>query len=179
MKKIFIISSSLRGLSNSHLLAESFAHGARDAGNDVELITLHGKEVRFCIGCLTCWKTRKCVLKDDMAPIVEKIHDADVLVFATPIYYYEMSGQLKTVLDRANPLYGGDYHFTDVYMLTSAESDDPSTPQRAISGLEGWISCFQRARLAGTVFAGGILEPGAIKGHPELQEAYELGNKIQ
>lgn len=179
MKKIFIVSSSFRGLSNSHLLAESFARGASDAGNEVELITLHGKEIRFCIGCLTCWKTRKCVLKDDMTPIVEKMHDADVLVFATPIYYCEMSGQLKAVLDRANPLYGGNYHFREIYILTSAESDNPSTPLRAISGLEGWISCFHRARLAGTVFAGGILEPGAIKGRPELQEAYKMGNTIQ
>ena len=83
------------------------------------------------------------------------------------------------MLDRANPLYGSDYNFKDVYMLTSAESDDPSTPQRAVSGMEGWISCFDRARLAGTVFAGGILEPGAIKGPPALQTAYEMGKKIQ
>lgn len=178
MKKILIISTSLRGVSNSHLLAESFARGARDAGNDVELITLHNKEIEFCIGCLSCQKTGKCVIKDDAPAIVGKMHDADVMVFATPIYYYEMSGQLKTLLDRANPLYGGDYHFKDVYMLTSAAEDDKDTPQRAISGLEGWIECFERARLAGTVFARGVTEPGEINGHQALQTAYELGNKI-
>jgi len=179
MKKILIISTSLRGVSNSHLLAESFAGGARDAGNNVELITLHDKEIKFCIGCLSCQKTGKCVIKDDAPAIVEKMHDADVLVLATPIYYYEMSGQLKTLLDRANPLYGGDYRFKDVYMLTSAAEDDKTTPQRAISGLEGWIECFDRARLAGSVFAGGVTEPGEIKGHPSLEIAYEMGNKIQ
>lgn len=179
MKKILIISTSLRGVSNSHLLAESFAGGARDAGNNVELITLHDKEIKFCIGCLNCQKTGKCVIKDDAPAIVEKMHDADVLVLATPIYYYEMSGQLKTLLDRANPLYGGDYRFKDVYMLTSAAEDDKTTPQRAISGLEGWIECFDRARLAGSVFAGGVTEPGEINGHPSLEVAYEMGNKIQ
>lgn len=179
MKKILIISTSLRGVSNSHLIAESFAGGARDAGNNVELITLHDKEIKFCIGCLNCQKTGKCVIKDDAPAIVEKMHDADVLVFATPIYYYEMSGQLKTLLDRANPLYGGDYRFKDVYMLTSAAEDDKTTPQRAISGLEGWIECFDRARLAGSVFAGGVTEPGEIKGHLSLEIAYEMGNKIQ
>ena len=179
MKKILIISTSLRGVSNSHLLAESFAGGARDAGNNVELITLHDKEIKFCIGCLNCQKTGKCVIKDDAPVIVEKMHDADVLVLATPIYYYEMSGQLKTLLDRANPLYDGDYRFKDVYMLTSAAEDDKTTPQRAISGLEGWIECFDRARLAGSVFAGGVTEPGEIKGHPSLEIAYEMGNKIQ
>lgn len=178
MKKILIISTSLRGVSNSHLLAESFARGARDAGNDVELLTLHGKEIKFCIGCLSCQKTGKCVIKDNAPAIVGKMHDADVLVFATPIYYYEMSGQLKTLLDRANPLYGGDYHFKEVYMLTSAADNDKDTPQRAISGLEGWIECFERARLAGTVFAGGVTEPGEINGHPALQTAYEMGKGI-
>lgn len=179
MKKILIISTSLRGVSNSHLLAESFAKGARDAGNDVELITLHDKEIRFCIGCLSCQKTGKCVFKDDAPAIVEKMHDADVLAFTTPIYYYEMSGQLKTLLDRANPLYGGDYRFKDIYMLTTAADDEKSTPERAVSALEGWIECFDRARLAGTVFAGSVTEPGEIKGHPSLKTAYEMGSKIQ
>lgn len=178
MKKILIISTSLRGVSNSHLLAEAFANGARDAGNDVELITLHNMEIKFCIGCLSCQKTRKCVIKDDAPAIVGKMHDAEVLVFATPIYYYEMSGQLKTLLDRANPLFGSDYRFKDVYMLTSAADDDKNTPQRAISGLEGWIECFDKARLAGTVFADGVTDPGEISGHPSLQMAYEMGNKI-
>lgn len=179
MKKILIISTSLRGVSNSHLLAESFAKGARDAGHNVELITLHDKGIRFCIGCLSCQKTGKCVIKDDAPAIVEKMHDADVLVFATPIYYYEMSGQLKTLLDRANPLFGGDYNFKDVYMLTSAADDDNAAPQRAISGLEGWIECFDRARLADTVFAGGVTDPGEIAGHPSLNAAYKMGYKIQ
>lgn len=178
MKKILIISSSLRAVSNSHLLAEAFARGAREAGNDVELVTLHKKEIKFCIGCLSCQKTGKCVLHDDAPAIIGKIHDADVLVFATPIYYYEMSGQLKTLLDRANPLFGGDYRFTDVYMLTSAADTDETTPKRAVSGLEGWIECFDRSRLAGTVFAGGVTDPGEITGHPALEEAYRMGKSV-
>lgn len=178
MKKILVISSSLRGVSNSHLLAEAFARGAREAGNDVELLTLHKKEIKFCIGCLSCQKTGKCVLHDDAPAIIGKIHDADVLVFATPIYYYEMSGQLKTLLDRANPLFEGDYRFTDVYMLTSAADTDEATPSRAVSGLEGWIECFDRSRLAGTVFAGGVTDPGEIASHPALEEAYRMGQSV-
>lgn len=178
MKKVLVISTSLRGLSNSHALAESFAKGARESGNDVELITLHHKEVRFCIGCLSCIKTGKCVIADDAPAITAKMHDADVLVFATPIYYYEMSGQMKTLLDRANPLYGSDYRFTDVYLLTSAAESEEEVPARAISGLEGWIECFDRARLAGTVFAGGVNDPGEIEGHPSLARAYEAGRNV-
>ena len=156
MKKVLVISTSLRGVSNSHALAEAFAQGARQGGNEVELLTLHHQDIKFCIGCLSCVKTGKCVIPDDAPAITAKMHDADVLVFATPIYYYEMSGQMKTLLDRANPLYGGDYHFTDIYLLTSAAEDEEHVPSRAISGLEGWIECFDRAHLAGTVFAGGV-----------------------
>lgn len=175
MKKVLIISTSLRGNSNSHRLAEEFGRGASESGNEVELITLHHKKIGFCIGCLSCVKTGKCVIDDDAPEIVAKIHDADVLVFATPIYYYEMSGQMKTLLDRANPLYGGDYKFREVFLLTSATENEPEVPMRAISGLEGWIECFDRAKLAGSVFAGGVTEPGEIKDHPSLQKAYEIG----
>lgn len=179
MKNVLIISSSLRSGSNSEALADEFARGAADAGNKVEKISLRGKDIRFCRGCLACQKTQLCVIADDAPAIVEKMHDADVIAFATPIYYYEMSGQLKTILDRANPLYSSDYRFRDIYMLTSAAEDEETTPERAVMGLTGWIDCFENARLAGTVFAGGVNGPNEIKGHPTLAEAYAVGNKIQ
>lgn len=178
MKKVLIISSSLRKGSNSEALAAEFARGAADAGNRVELISLRDKDIRFCRGCLACQKTQKCVIADDAPAIVAKMHDADVIAFASPIYYYEMSGQLKTLLDRANPLYPSDYRFRDIYMLTSAAEDEPSTPERAVSGLTGWIDCFAKACLAGTVFAGGVNDPGEVKGHPALAEAYTAGKNI-
>ncbi len=178
MKKVLIISTSLRAESNSHSLAEAFERGARESGHEVELITLRHKDIRFCIGCLSCQKTGRCVLNDDMPAIMAKMRDADVIVFATPIYYYEMSGQMKTILDRANPLYGSDYRFTEIYLLTSAAEDEPQVPARAVTGLEGWIGCFDRARLAGTVFAGGVNDPGEIAGHPSLVTAYDSGRNI-
>lgn len=179
MKKILIISTSLRRVSNSHELAKAFALGASEAGNEVELLTLHHKDIHFCIGCLSCVKTGKCVIKDDAPEITAKMHDADVLVFATPIYYYEMSGQMKTLLDRANPLYGRDYKFNDVYMLTSAAENESDVPLRAVSGLKGWIECFERAKFAGSVFAGGVTSPGEIQGHIALTEAFKLGKSIE
>lgn len=106
------------------------------------------------------------------------MHDADVLIFATPIYYYEMSGQLKTMLDRANPLYGSDYKFQDVYMLSTAAEEEAGTDFRAVQGLEGWIACFERARLAGTVFAGGVNDPGQIEGHPAIEQALAMGRNV-
>ena len=178
MKKVLIISSSLRTGSNSEALAEAFARGAAAAGNETELVTLKEKDLRFCKGCLACQKLRRCVIADDAPAIVAKMHDADAIAFATPIYYYEMCGQLKTLLDRANPLYGSDYRFRDIYMLTSAAEDEASVPDRAVAGLTGWIDCFARARLAGTVFAGGGDGPGETAGHSAVERAYELGKTI-
>ncbi|MBO4964870.1 MAG: flavodoxin family protein [Muribaculaceae bacterium] len=178
MKNVLIISSSLRKESNSEALANEFARGAADAGNNVEVITLRGKEIHFCQGCLACQNTQKCVIKDDAPLIVGKMHDADVIVFASPIYYDEMSGQLKTLLDRANPLYPSDYRFCDIYMLTSAAENEPSTPERAVNGLTGWIDCFEKARLVATVFAGGVNDPNEIQGHPALEKAYSLGKNV-
>ncbi len=178
-KNILILHTSLRAQSNSDLLAEHFAAGAAAAGNHVETVSLRDKTISFCQGCLACLQRGQCVIHDDAVPIADKMHDADVLVFATPIYYYEMSGQMKTLLDRSNPLYDSDYAFRDIYLLTVAAEDDPHVPERAIQGLTGWIDCFERACLAGTVFAGGVTAPGDIQGHPALQAAYDMGAAIK
>ena len=175
---VLVISTSLRPTSNSDALAREFARGAAVAGHSVEVVSLRGKKIEFCRGCFACQKTQKCVIKDDAPDIVAKMHNADVIAFATPIYYYEMCGQMKTLLDRANPLYPSNYKFRNVYLLTTAAEDEPQVPQRAVSGLTGWIDCFERARLAGTVFAGGVNDMGEIEGHKALSEAYELGKTV-
>lgn len=177
-KKVLVLSASLRANSNSLALAEVFAAGARESGHQVELISLRGKNIAFCQGCLACLKNKSCVIRDDAVEIAQKMHDADVIAFATPIYYYEMSGQMKTMLDRANCLYGSDYAFRDIYLLSTAAEEEPGVDRRAISGLQGWIDCFERAHLAGTVFAGGVSKAGEITGHPALKRAWEVGKQI-
>lgn len=91
-KNILILSASLRASSNSEALANAFADGARAAGHAVEVISLRGKNIAFCRGCLACQTLGRCVIDDDAVAITEKMQHADVIVFATPIYYYEMSG---------------------------------------------------------------------------------------
>ena len=178
-KKVLILSTSPRRGSNSEALAQAFAKGAEEGGHEVEFISLREKELRFCQGCFACQQTGKCVIRDDMQQIVPKMEQADVLVFATPIYYYEMSGQMKTLLDRGNPLFVADYRFREVYFLASAAEEEDFVPRRAVSGLEGWIECFPEARLAGTVFGGGVTGTGEMKDHPEkLRAAFELGRNL-
>ena len=166
-KKILIVSASLRGRSNSELLAEEILAGAREAGKEAELLSLKEKDLRFCIGCLACQKTGKCVLRDDMGKMLDRVREADVLVLVTPIYYYGLPGQLKTFLDRCNPLYGGENRFRDVYLVTVAADDAESAPHRAEESLGGWIECFPQARLAGSLFCGGVNGPGEILTRPE------------
>ena len=104
-KNITLITSSLHKISNSEILANEFISGAKENGNEVEVINLKNFKLNFCIGCLSCNKTHKCVLKDDMTPkVLETLRTSDVLVFVTPVYYYAMSGQMKTFIDRMNPL---------------------------------------------------------------------------
>ena len=177
-KNVVILSTSPRKNSNSELLAEAFAKGAAEAGNRVEIIRMRETTLHFCMGCFACQRTGKCVIKDDMAEIVPKMEQADVLVFATPIYYYEMSGQMKTLLDRANPLFVSEYRFRDVYFLSSAAEDEVTVPVRAQSGLEGWIECFEKARLAGAVFGGGVTEAGELQGSPAVEKAREMGKTV-
>lgn len=178
MKKVIVISTSLRAGSNSDMLADKFIEGALAAGNEVEKITLSGKNIGFCKGCLACQKLGNCVIDDDANAIMQKVLEAEVVCWATPIYYYEMSGQMKVLIDRMNAMYSLDYKFRDVYMLSTAAEDEPEVPKRAEAGLTGWIDCYPKSRLAGTLFCGGVDAPRTIEGNAKLQEAYQLGKNI-
>ena len=146
-----------------------------------------------------CQKLGRCVINDDVNDIMAKVLKADVVCWATPIYYYEMSGQMKTLIDRmnamyeqdyafrdvyllttaaVNAMYEQDYAFRDVYLLTTAAEDDEQTPKRAEMDLTGWIDCYPKSHLAGTLFCGGVNDPREIEGNPKLQEAFELGKNI-
>ena len=177
-KKVLIITTSLRPNSNSDKLAESFAKGALESGNEVETVSLKDKTIAFCKGCFACANTGRCVINDDANEITEKILNAEVVVWTTPIYYYEMSGQMKTMIDRANSLYPRDYKFRDVYLLSVAADDGDYVDEKAAGGVQGWVDCFEKAGFKGKVFAGSVNGPGDIEGHKALAEAYELGKNV-
>ena len=177
-KNVVVISTSLRKRSNSAALAARFAEGARAAGHHVTEITLAGKQIAFCTGCLACQKIGHCVINDDAVAIEPQVLAADVVAFATPIYYYEMSGQMKTLLDRLNPMFPKDYHFRDIDLRTTAADTGSYTPERATAGLTGWIDCFEKASLKGTVFAGGVNDAGDIAGNAKLDEAFAMGKNV-
>lgn len=135
-KKICVIKTSLRLNSNSDQLADAFIQSAKESGNDVIEISLKDKKIAFCKGCLSCQKLGHYVIDDDANIITEKIKQADVVVWVTPIYYYEMSGQMKVMIDRANSLYTSNYQFRDVYLLSTAAENEEGVDKRAITGLK-------------------------------------------
>lgn len=178
-KNVLVISSSLRCGSNSELLAKAVMEGATAAGHEVQWLSLKEKAFGFCKGCLACQNTGVCGIRDDMDTMIGMVKNADVLVMATPVYYYGMSGQLKTFLDRCNPLYIADYRFREIYLLTTSAEDGEEVYQTTKAGVQGWIDCFPKATLAGVLLGGGVNNPKEINFHSELLErAYALGKNI-
>lgn len=178
-KHVLVISSSLRSGSNSELLAKAAMDGAAAVGHEATWLSLKDKEIHFCKGCLACQNLGKCVIRDDMDEMIGQVRDADVIVFATPVYYYGMSGQLKTFLDRCNPLYIADYRFREVYLLTASAEDGSEVYQTTQAGIRGWIDCFPKAVLAGVLSGGGVNNPKEVTFHPDLlEQAFTLGKNI-
>lgn len=175
-KNVLIISTSPRKGGNSEILADEFMRGAKDAGRNVEKISLHDKSIGFCRGCLACQKTLKCVIKDDASAIIAQMLAADTIVFATPVYFYGMSGQMKTLLDRSNPLFPADYAFRDICLLATAADEDETCIDGTITGLQGWIDCFEKAKLAGVVRGVNANAMGDIRNNlSALRASYDLG----
>jgi multimeric flavodoxin WrbA len=107
------------------------------------------------------------------------MESADVIVFATPSDYYEMSGQLKTMLDRANSLYSSDYKFREIYLLTSAADTDAKAMNIAKRGIGGWIACFDGVKLKGALCATGAESAGDVKKNSALlKKAFAMGKKV-
>lgn len=179
-KNVLVISSSPRRMGNSDLLADAFIQGAQEAGHTVEKISLHDKKIGFCKGCLGCQKTQHCILRDDMDDILPRMQQAEVIAFASPVYFYSLCGQLKTLLDRTNPLFAGDYAFRDIYLLASAADTDEKTMEGPKKAMEGWGVCFEKTRLCGVVQALGVTESGDIRKTPAaLEAARDMGRGIR
>ena len=178
-KKVLIISTSLRPNANSEILAHETERGAKETGHEVEFLSLKNKNIQFCKGCLACQKIGHCVIDDDANEITEKIRNSDVIVWATPVYYYEMSGQMKTLIDRANSMFATGHKFREVYVITTSADSSENVVQTVVNGLNGWIACFDNVKLCGYVNGAGLEAPNDVKNNEELlQKAYEMGKNI-
>lgn len=183
-KKVLIISSSPvpGGKANSDILCEEFARGARECGNDVEIVALRDHQINFCRGCEVCVQTGNgCVQQDDMKQLIAKMHAADVFVLATPIYFMSVSAQLKVFIDRfiAGEGYIRKSSGKKAYFI--AVSASPDTQQNHLAATEsfrGFLRCLRTVEEGGVLNAGGAYAPGSIAGKEWLEKAYEMGKTV-
>lgn len=178
-KKVLTIETSPRKHGNTEIMAERFLEGAKEAGHETERISLYDQNLQFCRGCLACQTTGECVIKDDVNVMLRKIQDADVLVLSTPIYFYEMTGQMKTLLDRTNPLFPAEYKFRAIYLLAACADSEEASVDGAVKGLQGWIDCFEKAELAGVICGYGADQKGDVEKMPEiLNQVFDMGKAV-
>lgn len=178
MKNILILSSSPRRGGNSDTLCDEFMRGALENGNRVEKIFLRDKTIHPCTGCSVYSRYQKpCPQKDDAAETIDKMLAADVIVMATPVYFYAMSAQMKTLIDRCCGLYT-EMKDKEFYFIATAAEDDDRIMDRIVANFLGFLDCLENPVIKGTVFCGGVWDVGEIEGKPALQEAYELGKQV-
>ena len=177
MKKVLIISASPRQKGNSDLLCDQFLKGAQEAGHTVEKINLRDKKINYCMGCGVCNNTQVCVQKDDMKPLLDKLVAADVIVLATPVYFYSMDGQLKTFIDRCVTRYT-EISNKDFYFILTAADTDVKNMKRTVEALRGFTQdCLEGANEKGIIYGVGAWQRGEVKNTPAFEEAYRVGKK--
>lgn len=174
-KKILLLSGSFRKGGNSDLLCDEFMRGAREADNIVEKIRLSEKQINFCRGCGACNVTHKCNQNDDMAEILDKMVNADVIVMATPVYFYAMNGQMKTLIDRTIPRYT-ELANKEFYFIVTAADENPANLERVIEGFKGFAQdCLEGVKIKGIIYGTGVWQMGKIRNTPAMDKAYEMG----
>lgn len=177
-KNVLVISASPRKGGNSDTLCDEFIRGAQESGNHAEKIFLASKNIKYCIGCGVCNTTQKCVQKDDMAEILDKMVEADVIVLATPVYFYTMDAQMKTLIDRTVPRYT-EIQNKDFYFIVAAADTERKMMERTIEGFRGFTQdCLTGAREKGIIYGTGAWQAGEIKGTPAVKQAYEVGRNV-
>lgn len=176
-KKVLILSGSPRKQGNSDILCDEFLKGAVQSGNYVEKIRVSDKNIGYCRGCYACRQNGKCAIDDDMAEILQKIIDCDVLVLASPVYFYSVSAQLKAVLDRTVARWTEVKNKEFYYIVTAADSEYAAA-DTTLACFRGYADCVEGAVEKGIIYGLGVYEKGKIINHSAMKEAYNLGKNI-
>ena len=174
-KRVLILSGSPRKGGNSDLLCDQFAKGAEEAGHQVEKIRIQEKKIGPCLACYGCRGTGKCVQKDDMEDILTKMAAADVLVLATPVYFYSMDGQLKTLIDRTLPRYT-EIRDKEVYFIATAAAGQGAM-ERTIDAMRGFSDCLPGAKVKGVIYGSGVYQKREVMETRAFQKAYQAGKR--
>lgn len=174
-KNILILQSSPRIGGNSDILCDEFIKGAKEADHSCEKIYLTKKDIKLCTGCLTCDETHSCVIDDDMREILEKMVNADVIVMATPVYFFTMSGQMKMLIDRTTPRFS-EIKDKEFYFIFTAATPNEKHLVNVKREFKSYLNCLTNPTNKGTIYGLGVGKVGDIKEKKEtLLEAYKYG----
>lgn len=176
-KKVLILSGSPRKDGNSDMLCNEFMRGAAESGNEVEKIRVSEKKIGYCTACYACRGTGVCAIKDDMAEVMQKIIDADVLVLASPVYFYSIDAQLKALIDRTVCRWTEVKNKEFYYIMTAADSGMKSM-ETTLACFRGYADCVEGAKEMGVIYGTGVYDKGEILNKQQMQEAYEMGKGV-
>ncbi len=179
-KKIMVLNGSPRKMGNTAALIEAFGQGAEEAGHSVQVFDLQQMNIHPCLGCCRGGQDPQspCVQKDDMDKIYPAYQEADVVVLASPLYYWNVSGQLKCAFDRLFAVAECNANYQNPQkvsvLLMAAEGDEFAEALYWYDHLLQHLSWTD----AGKVLCGGVMDAGDIQGRPELKQAYALGQTL-
>lgn len=174
-RKIVIAIGSPRKGGNTTMLADAFAKGAREAGHEVASIAVGQARINGCLGCEYCFShDGQCCQQDEMQEYYPLLRECDTLVYATPIYCFTFSAQIKAFIDRMFCGIGKPFSIKETVLLAAFEDKDPTVANYVVDTYRA-MTAYARMQDVGVVTVGGVYEKGAIAGNPGLQDAYKLG----
>lgn len=177
-KKVLVLSASPRKSGNSEMLCDQFMLGVKESGNQVEKIFVVDKKIHYCVACEVCKRNGGiCVHKDDMVEVLEKIITSDVIVMATPVYFYTMDAQMKTLIDRTVARYT-EIKNKDFYFIVTAADESKQAMERTLEGFRGFTLCLGGAKEKGIIYGTGAWNKGDIKESQAMKQAYEMGKNV-
>ena len=175
-RKVLVIKGSMRANGNSAALADEFIRGAKDNGGEVSEVVLKDKQIKDCLGCGACQRNGgQCVQKDDMADVIESLKDADMVVFASPIYWFDITAQEKAAIDRLYAFGATGFPFTKTALLLDSHSE--GVYDAAIAMYKS-ACAYCKWEDQGIVTISGMTERDSMASSPKLEEARELARKL-
>ena len=179
MSNIVILVGSMRKNGNTARLAQSFADGAVE-NNNVEIVYVADYNVNPCIGCNSCFarEGNQCFQDDDMVQIYEKLRNADIVVIASPVYFYGISAQLKAIVDRLHTPMRNKFHIKKLGLLLVGAAQLPNLFDPILMQYQMVLDFFKLESI-GTVLVRGVNDIGDIDGNSALKEAYDMGVSIE
>lgn len=173
---ITILNGSPRIGGNTEIMVDTFINGAKESGHKTTKINLAGKKIAGCLGCKYCFSHEgDCVQKDDMEEILKVLDQSDLVVFASPIYWFDITGQLKCVIDRMYARGKVGFNFNKTILLLDSGAD--KVYEAAIAQYKAMIS-YLKWEDKGIIAIPYMNEKGSMKNSPKLSEVYELGKSL-